>query len=468
MTFDVVVVGGGPAGAVTALALARYGYRVALVERDAAARRRRADALSSRAAAALERLGLGGAIDRAALCAPGTTLLRWRDEDVETIAARTERATIIDRVAFDAALIEGAVRDGVRIVRPSRALRSCRKAHSWVVPLAGARGARAIEARFLVDASGRASYLSWRSKARAAPTVALHAVLYGSERPFGEMRVEAVRRAWLWGVPCGDRSVTVAAFVDKAEAAGLGPAGRAELYDACLRQAALFRECLDAPRLSPVAACDATFTADDDPVGWMSLKVGDAGIALDPLASQGLQHALRSAHQASTVVHTVLGGSGDPAAALEFYRAAHARTCALHARTTSAYYARARYHAGDPFWHARAAGAPDGTKPSPTARDAGLDRNCVVRLSSEARIGRVPAIDGDVVRWVEGIAHCRLDAPIAFLSGRPAGPLARTLVRPTTVAATMQRWERDFPPAEVLSILAWLIECGVLVRVGSS
>src|SRR5262245_3915627 len=70
--FDALVVGGGPAGSVTALLLARAGARVRLIDRDAFPRHKLCgDTLNPGAMALLDRLGLGAAVRARALRVPG-------------------------------------------------------------------------------------------------------------------------------------------------------------------------------------------------------------------------------------------------------------------------------------------------------------------------------------------------------------------------------------------------------------
>ena len=461
--FDVAIVGGGPAGTATAIVLARHGYRVALIERCGLPRARQAEALSPSAASLLDGLDLAGALDRASVFVPRTTLLHWRDH-IETVEHSHGRATIIDRRVFDEALLERATSVGVEVFRPVRALQPVRGEPRWLLPLRGAKGSETITTRFFVDASGRASYLRARHLRRGAPTTALHAVYGGSMRAFDEMRVEAVARGWLWGVPCGPNRVAVVAFVDRDEAARLTASGRAALLEGLLSESALFRRCVAAQLSSPVGAGDATFAADMDPVGWTSLQVGDAALAFDPLSSQGLQNALRSALHAGACIHTLLGGGGDPSAALDFYRAVQHRGGSHHNEVCALLYAQVKQSRDTNFWHARAsARAIDA--PLEEAPFAGPERHQLLHLSREARIAPVAALDDGIVRWVEGLRHPRLATPVAYISGRPAGSLLSSLMRPATLETLIRRWSPAVARDDARRTLQWLIRKGVLVPV---
>ena len=77
---------------------------------------------------------------------------------------------------------------------------------------------------------------------------------------------------------------------------------------------------------------------------------------MDPLSSQGVQAAIRSGLQASTVAHTMLSG-GDATAAMEFHRHAQHAAVAAHARFTSQIYAAQSVYASS-FWQARVASEP--------------------------------------------------------------------------------------------------------------
>src|SRR5687767_7196319 len=112
--FDVVVVGGGPAGALAATVLARGGARVALFERDRFPRHKLCgDTVNPGALAILARLGLASAAGSARIDGMIVT-----GERGVRIAARYPRGTAgraILRRTFDHALVEAAAAAGVHV-----------------------------------------------------------------------------------------------------------------------------------------------------------------------------------------------------------------------------------------------------------------------------------------------------------------------------------------------------------------
>jgi hypothetical protein len=178
--------------------------------------------------------------------------------------------------------------------------------------------------------------------------------------------------------------------------------------------------------------------------------VGEAAFAIDPLSSCGVQTALQSGLAAAATTHALLA-DGDRAAALEYYGDLVKAGAELHARTASALYAEHGRHAGEAFWQRRSVAtvprAPSPPLPDLLPRRTRLAPGAAVRPTAcliEQTVGRRPALHAP-----------GLDRPVAFLDGRPVGPLLEELRRASTLAAAVERWDRHWP-GRGLSFAQWL------------
>jgi hypothetical protein len=188
-------------------------------------------------------------------------------------------------------------------------------------------------------------------------------------------------------------------------------------------------------------------------------RLGDRSFAMDPLASQGVQAALRSAVQASAVIHTILS-AGDTEAAIEFYREAQREAVSRHRRTVAGLYSQQRRHLSS-FWHDRSQFAAPTRPPSATPVELPPERR--VRLSSEARIADLPVIDGAIIRRYPTLSHPALDRPVAWLGPVSIGPILSTLTPEETVASLVRRLANQITENVARQTLNWLLQRDVIV-----
>ncbi len=167
----IVVVGGGPAGAVTALLLAERGLPVTVVEQEAFPRYRIGESLTGGAAQLLKELGLGDQVGAIA-CVPKVAVqvfgastgggfevpVMARSADGQLVPGATWH---VHRGPFDQLLLDTAVERGATVLR-ARALAPVvvdGRVRGVTVEESGAPP-RTLAARFVVDASGPAAFLS--------------------------------------------------------------------------------------------------------------------------------------------------------------------------------------------------------------------------------------------------------------------------------------------------------------------
>src|SRR3954471_6448590 len=127
MTAEVLVVGGGPAGAATAYWLARAGHHVVVLERKTyPSEKTCGDGLTPRAVHQLEEMGLGADLtqfhryDGLRACAHGITLeLQWPDHPVFPSYGYVVRRRDLDKLVADHAVAAGAcIQQGAEAIAP--------------------------------------------------------------------------------------------------------------------------------------------------------------------------------------------------------------------------------------------------------------------------------------------------------------------------------------------------------------
>ncbi len=116
-TCDVIGGGGGPAGATAAAALARLGRSVVLVEKGRR-RSRRVESAGPALLTLLQAVGAKGRVETAGALEPCSNVVLW----VQSDSASAEKSRLlIDRDAFDRAMLQTAAEAGVKILKPASA-----------------------------------------------------------------------------------------------------------------------------------------------------------------------------------------------------------------------------------------------------------------------------------------------------------------------------------------------------------
>jgi len=460
---EVCVLGAGPAGAATALRLAQLGHRVLIVERAPPGRPHVGESLPPSVLPMLEALGLREQVEDAEFLRTRGAVVQWHDRSpvpvpvpMPALGDRDGEAGFqVDRARFDALLLDAAQAAGVRVLRASAGAPIADGAR-WRVPL---QGGGAVRASVAIDARGRRAGV-----ADGPRTAALYAYWEGPRAADSRTRVESCASSWCWGAPLPDGRVNAAVFLDARRCAALPPGGRAALYMALLDTSPLLRSLLGGRRAGAVHACDATprAVADAAPAAGL-LRVGEAAFCIDPLSSQGVPAALRSAVQAAVCVHTALERPTDADLAWRFHREQVERSSRRHARLAAQFHALAARRHEDPFWARRAALAgaapardPDSKPDSEPAMRPWpqLDQRLV--LDAQARWCRMPAMEGEWVTARHALQHPSLDAPIAFLAEQPVADWISPLQAAPRLRDLLDLWHQRFGEARTAAIWPWL------------
>jgi len=450
---EVCVLGGGPAGAAAALRLSQLGHRVMLVDRPRRARVRIGESLPPSVLPLLATLGLRARIEDAGFLRSRGALVHWDGSAPPMAQSQAAEAGLqVERERFDALLIDGAKAADVQVVHASAGAPVRVDAH-WHVPL---REGGSVRSAVVIDARGRRAH-----PVEGPRTVALCAEWAGPAPPAdSRTRVEAGASAWCWALPLSDGGVTAAAFIDAQRCAGIDAVERARLYQDLIAASPLLADLLAGRQCGKVLACDATPCAVPDAAPEPGLlRVGEAAFAIDPLSSQGVAAALRSAVQAAACVRTALRRPDDAALAWDFHRTQAQRAMRWHARLAGGYYAQAAEQHEDAFWSSRAApaeAAPAAQRPWP-----GLDER--LALDAQARWSREPVLADGWVHASDALQHPTLDSPIAFLGGQPVTEWLAPLTSRPALRDLLDTWHQRFGDTRTLAVWPMLWRQGLIV-----
>jgi flavin-dependent dehydrogenase len=316
LTPEALVVGGGPAGSVTALLLARAGVRVRLLDRDVFPRDKLCgDTVNPGAWALLDALGLAAAIAPAAkpiagMVVTGAGGARLEGAYGEGFFGMSLRRRVLDARLLEAAANAGAaVETGVRVDEPivdGRRVRGVRTAAS------GSR--QQIAAGVVVAADGRHSRLAFGlglSRFAARPQRWAYGAIYAGVAGLcdrGEMHVREDGYVGIAPLPDGTANVCAVREWRREGAPLRGDVlARALAADPLLATRFSSAERVGAVSiLGPLAVdCRAAGTPG-------LLLAGDAAGFVDPMTGDGMRFAIRGAELAAEAALRELA-TGQPA-----------------------------------------------------------------------------------------------------------------------------------------------------------
>jgi len=336
--YDVIVIGGGPAGSTAAGLLAKGGRRVLLLEKEKFPRYHIGESLVPGCVPVLAELGVVGAIEAAGATKKYGISLVWGDNpepwsvDFDEICPHPY-AYEVKRAEFDNLLLSHARTLGAIVVEEAVVRDLVFEGDRCVgVRYSQGRDHEAeLRARFVIDASGQAKLLarrldavSWHEDLKNLATWTYYQGGTRFEgRRAGNILVENNPPGWLWMIPFADGTCSVGFVAPTAEYTATGQPPEAVLKQKIADSSLVSRLLDGATEVSQVRTTKDWSYASSRMSVPGCLMTGDAAAFIDPLFSTGVMLAMKGASTAARAVGMLLDHPDMEASILRGYEKAY-------------------------------------------------------------------------------------------------------------------------------------------------
>lgn len=326
MSYDAIIIGGGPAGSTSALCLARKGYRVVVLEKVAHPRFHVGESFLPRGLTLLQELGLeprlralthmvklGGEFGMGDAADDETTKFAFSDG----LQGGRNETFNVERAPFDAMLLDAAREAGAEVRSNAPVKKIVRLADGDVEIIAGEE---TLRGKYLLDASGQGTVLGRHLGTRKGfahhRKVAYFGHFENVQRLSGDEEgyptVVVCDEGWFWMIPIDPLRVSIGVVMDADVAKRINlPA--TQMLSWAVARCPLLRRRTARAKFPPQAHTVADFSYDCAPyAGPGYFMVGDAAFFLDPIFSTGVCLGMMAAAKCAEGVDGLIRGSLRP------------------------------------------------------------------------------------------------------------------------------------------------------------
>jgi len=357
MSYDAIVIGGGPSGSTASALLAQHGHRVLLLEREPFPRYHIGESLIPYTWFTLNRLGVVDWLKQSACPKKYSVQFVSITGKVsqpfyffKTIDHECAQTWQVWRGEFDQMLLDNAISKGVE-VRQHVTVRDVLMEGSRVVGVRAdtkdGRKGEEIRARVVVDATGRDALLSrkfgWRDKDADLNKIAVWSYFEGALRDpgldEGATTVAYVpRKGWFWYIPLHSNVVSVG-VVGEPGYLYRDTRDPDAIFHREAEACAWIRDHIKVGRQVQPVRVTGEYSYHSKRIGGDGFcLVGDAFAFLDPLFSTGVFLALKSGEMAADAIHAGLQTGTITAAHFEEYYARQRRAVMSFRQLVRAFY----------------------------------------------------------------------------------------------------------------------------------
>ncbi|CAK0771763.1 Hydroxylase [Gammaproteobacteria bacterium] len=335
---DILVIGGGPAGSTVAALLAEKGHRVTLLEKARHPRFHIGESLLPANLPLFEKLGIRSAIEAIGMPKWGAEFVspwhshRQRFEFAEAWDKAMPYAFQVRRSEFDEILIRNAARRGAEVIEGCQVQKVEFPAQDQGAIIQALDEAGVIhhwQTRFVIDASGRQTFLGHHFKAKRRNERHNSASIYGHfagarrhpGKEEGHISIFWFEHGWFWFIPLADgaTSVGVVAWPYYMQTRPQSKSLAEFFLDTIATCPALAERLTEARLLTEVEATGNFSYVCDRTHGSNYLLLGDAYAFIDPVFSSGVMLAMQSAFVGADTVDICLRQPEAAPAALQHF-----------------------------------------------------------------------------------------------------------------------------------------------------
>ena len=311
LPYDVLIIGGGPAGSSAAIRARAAGLSTLIVEKSTFPRFRIGESLLPKGNDLLRELGVWPKIERSGFIEKfGARFFNATGTAEKSVVFANglipglDKSYQVDRARFDALLLEHAAENGAVVCTATSVCAVVKTPTGYRCELKSNGPPTSVNSRWIIDASGRDQFYPSELKASLDPAtapkrIAIYNHFYGVSREDGPASGDTVivrlHDGWFWIIPIDDRrtSVGLVTTAAKLKSSSLSPS---EHFHHVVANTPRLRALMtgSSPLLEFHVTADYSYYRKQLASDRLIL-VGDAGGFVDPIFSSGVYLATYSA-----------------------------------------------------------------------------------------------------------------------------------------------------------------------------